>query len=105
MVTARPRFLEDAQMNINDFCGIAVTVALVVAVSMFVALIVELNRKPRNPQSQRESGARIFGYEFVKTDGATAKQHRALAPGRKHEPARDILGSHTPGDFCAAKVL
>jgi hypothetical protein len=34
-------------MSINEFCGIAVAVSLVVAVAMFVALIGKLNQHPK----------------------------------------------------------
>ena len=34
-------------MNINEFCGIGVAVTLVMAVTMFMVLIIKLNRPPR----------------------------------------------------------
>jgi len=35
-------------MNINDYCGIAVLVSLVLAVALFVALIIKINFPPRH---------------------------------------------------------
>lgn len=40
-------------MNINEFCGIAVTATLIVAVAMFVALLCRVNDRPSRNSSKR----------------------------------------------------